>query len=100
MPTRTFRQREIASHHAKLLRPPSPDDVERWRRSRSWWKLAEIEALTADVMTEFGYERRTNAFADSALRAEARARHHLRAPLPAIKRNVEHVQRRLRKVRG
>ena len=91
--------REITGHHAKLRRAPSRDDVERWRSSHAYLRLAEIEALTATVMDEYGYARRVPDWACASLATEARLRSHLRAPRDVVERNVGQVVRRIRAAR-
>jgi hypothetical protein len=66
--------------HGKLLRPPSQADVGRWRHEGSRIAHAEIEALTVDVLVQFGYERRVPRQVMPMLRAAARAACQLRKP--------------------
>jgi hypothetical protein len=64
--------------HNKLLRPPSTDDVGRWRREGSRLAIAEVEAMTGDVLDAHGYPRRLPARTGAPVRLEARARTRLR----------------------
>jgi hypothetical protein len=82
--------------HGKLLRPPSVDDVGRWRRESTRLDRAEIEALTSDVLDAYGYERTVPRAALGALRWSARGRHHARRPGVLVRRTAGQVQRRLR----
>jgi Sulfotransferase family len=66
--------------HEKLLRAPSSEDVGRWKREGSRVANAEIEALTVDLIDEYGYERRLPAAALPVLRSAARALHHAGRP--------------------
>jgi hypothetical protein len=82
--------------HDKLMRPPSPDDVGRWKREGARRDHAEIEALTSGIFVAFGYERRVSDRALGPLRLEARARHHARTPGELVTRNLTQVRRRTR----
>jgi hypothetical protein len=73
--------------HNKLLRPPDPADVGRWRREGSRLEIAEVEALTADIIRARGYEPSpAPKRAAPLLRVEARVRHHLRRPEATARR--------------
>lgn len=77
---------EIGAHN-KLLRPPDPQDVGRWRREGSRLEIAEVESVTAGVIDAHGYERSGSiAVASPVLSVEARLRHHLRRPEHAVAR--------------
>jgi hypothetical protein len=90
--------RELAGVHTKLLRPPSAADVGRWRREGSRLEHAEIESLTAPVIDAYGYERRLSDRALGVVRAEARARHHVRAPGAVAARTAGQLARRARRL--
>jgi hypothetical protein len=68
--------------HGKLLRPPSAADVGRWRHEGSRVAHAEIEALTAEILDEHGYERRLPNRALPLVRTAARAGYQLRRLSP------------------
>jgi hypothetical protein len=63
--------------HEKLLRPPSVDDVGRWRREGSRHRLREVEAVTYDAVRTFGYETTMPKWRASTLRRLAQAEHRL-----------------------
>lgn len=86
--------------HDKLMRPPSPDDVGRWKREGTRRDHAEIEALTSSIIDTFAYERRVPDAALGVVRVEARARHHARAPRELVTRNLAHARRRVGRVVG
>jgi hypothetical protein len=83
--------------HTKLLRPMQAADVGRWREARSAGArlhLAQIEALTSDFMTEFGYENRV----PSSLRAPARVSARLSYDLARVRHDPAKVARALKRV--
>jgi hypothetical protein len=86
--------------HTKLRRAPSPDDVGQWRRTGRKWRHAQIEAMTIDVVREYGYERRVPDRALAAVRATARATHHARAPLHVAARAATKLGRTARRATG
>jgi hypothetical protein len=89
-------QWELDEIHGKLLRAPESDDIARWRRSGSRLDRFEIEAMTADVMRFWCYEHSVAPGWAPLLRAEARARHHLRHPVEFVTRHTAQLQRRVR----
>lgn len=63
--------------HQKLLRPPSTDDVGRWRREGSRRALRQIEAITFGAMQTFDYETTLAPWRAWLLRQVARLEHRL-----------------------
>lgn len=63
--------------HEKLLRPPSTDDIERWRRTGARRELRQVEALTYGAIRTFGYETTISPGRARALRQLARVQRRL-----------------------
>jgi hypothetical protein len=82
--------------HTKLLRPPSREDVGRWRSEGRRRDHLEIEALTVELIDQFGYERRLADAMVPIVRAAARARHHFLAPRALVERLWTQGRRRAR----
>lgn len=91
---RHVQQWELDSIHQKLLRPPATDDVARWRREGKRRDHAEIEAITMDVIDDWGYERTLRDLSARLLRFECRVRHHAREPGALLRANAALVRRR------
>jgi hypothetical protein len=83
--------------HEKLLRPPESGDIARWRREGSRLERVEVEAVTAEVIDTWGYERSVAPVWRALLREGARVQHHLRDPGTVFARNVSQLRRRVRK---
>jgi hypothetical protein len=66
--------------HQKLLRPMESKDVGRWRHEGSRSDAREVEAVTYDAISRFGYETTLRRAAVPLVSARARLRHHLRDP--------------------
>jgi hypothetical protein len=94
---RNVQQWELDQFHEKLLRPPESDDIARWKREGSRLDRIEIEGVTADVMRVWGYEHSVAPVLLPLIRAEARARHHLREPGVVLSRNAAQLRRRIRR---
>jgi hypothetical protein len=89
---------ELDSIHQKLLRPPAAADVERWRVEGSRRDRVEIEALTVDVIRDWGYESTLGALGAKLVRSECRIRHHTRAPGALARRSAAQLRRRTRRL--
>ncbi|MDQ1468452.1 MAG: hypothetical protein QOH10_2867 [Actinomycetota bacterium] len=84
--------------HTKLRRPVQAADVGRWREARSplaRLQVAQIEALTSDVMTDFGYD----SHLPPTLRAPARSSAHLSYRLAKLLRDPAVVMRAVKRSR-
>jgi hypothetical protein len=67
---------EIGAHE-KLRRPVDPADVARWRTEGPETEIAEIEALTRDVLAHHHYESDLGSWPARMYRLRARVRHEL-----------------------
>jgi len=74
--------------HRKLLRPPDPEDVQRWRREGAKRDIREVEAVTSDAIDWFGYEPSIRKREIVLLRQRARLRHHLHQRLSRSPQSV------------
>jgi hypothetical protein len=84
--------------HTKLLRPVTAADVGRWRGERSLrtrLQLAQVVALTSDVMTDFGYDSPL----PSSRRGRARAAPRLTYRLGNLRRDPAKAVRALKRTR-
>jgi hypothetical protein len=93
---RNVQQWELDQVHQKLLRPPASDDIARWKREGTRLDRMEVEAVTADMMHAWGYEHSVASRSLPLIRAEARARHHVRRPGAFVSRNAAQLRRRVR----
>ncbi|WP_146566681.1 sulfotransferase family protein [Posidoniimonas corsicana] len=60
----------IHEGNRNVRRPPDPSINEKWRESLSGRQLANVEAATAEVMTQLGYKPESSVPGPSALRKE------------------------------
>lgn len=61
--------------HSKLLRPPEPSDVYKWKRNGSGWQGWLFEAMAAEQLRSSGYEVRVSGLMAGFLRPLAYLEH-------------------------